>query len=84
MGQFKLNIPGLCGLNVGKRVGRHGTIFSLNYNILQYKCLKRPLFSKDLVVYSRPVENALKNGKPVVALESAIITHGMPYPDNLK
>ena len=30
------------------------------------------------------VENALRNNIPVVALESNIITHGMPYPENLK
>ena len=30
------------------------------------------------------VANALQNNIPVVALESTIITHGMPYPDNLK
>ncbi|MDR1948968.1 MAG: pseudouridine-5'-phosphate glycosidase, partial [Spirochaetaceae bacterium] len=29
------------------------------------------------------VEEALEGGKPVVALESTIISHGMPYPDNL-
>ncbi|MEO1749409.1 MAG: pseudouridine-5'-phosphate glycosidase, partial [Pseudomonadota bacterium] len=29
------------------------------------------------------VESALKNAEPVVALESTIITHGMPWPDNL-
>jgi pseudouridylate synthase len=28
------------------------------------------------------VSKALLNGKPVVALESTIITHGMPYPQN--
>jgi pseudouridylate synthase len=28
------------------------------------------------------VQDALVAGKPVVALESTIITHGMPYPDN--
>ena len=27
---------------------------------------------------------ALRDGKPVVALESTIISHGMPYPDNVK
>jgi pseudouridylate synthase len=31
---------------------------------------------------SSDVKNALAAGKPVVALESTIITHGMPYPDN--
>lgn len=29
-----------------------------------------------------PVAEALKAERPVVALESTIITHGMPYPDN--
>ena len=30
------------------------------------------------------VKEALLNHKPVVALESTIITHGMPYPENVK
>ena len=30
------------------------------------------------------VAEALKNGKPVVALESTIISHGMPYPKNVE
>ncbi len=30
------------------------------------------------------VAEALKNGKPVVALESTIISHGMPYPQNVE
>lgn len=29
------------------------------------------------------VQHALRNARPVVALESTIISHGMPYPDNL-
>ncbi len=29
------------------------------------------------------VEQALKLGKPVVALESTVITHGLPYPENV-
>ena len=32
---------------------------------------------------SPEVEAALRRGAPVVALESTIVTHGMPYPDNL-
>ncbi|MBT6508345.1 MAG: pseudouridine-5'-phosphate glycosidase, partial [Marinovum sp.] len=28
------------------------------------------------------VQDALNNSKPVVALESTIITHGMPWPEN--
>ena len=30
------------------------------------------------------VEEALKNNQPVVALESTIISHGMPYPKNIE
>ena len=30
------------------------------------------------------VQEALKNNKPVVALESTIISHGMPYPKNVE
>lgn len=33
---------------------------------------------------SAEVQQALDAGKPVVALESTIITHGMPYPQNLE
>lgn len=33
---------------------------------------------------SPAVEKALKEGKPVVALESTIISHGMPYPRNVE
>ena len=33
---------------------------------------------------SPEVEAALKAGKPVVALESTIISHGMPYPQNVE
>ena len=30
------------------------------------------------------IEEALKNGTPVVALESTILSHGMPYPENVE
>jgi pseudouridine-5'-phosphate glycosidase len=33
---------------------------------------------------SREVEDALRDGRPVVALESTIICHGMPYPQNVE
>lgn len=34
--------------------------------------------------YSTEVSAALKSGQPIVALESTIITHGMPYPQNIE
>ncbi|KIC48728.1 pseudouridine-5'-phosphate glycosidase [Tateyamaria sp. ANG-S1] len=37
-----------------------------------------------LFTTSPEVAGALENGTPVVALESTIITHGMPYPQNLE
>jgi len=36
------------------------------------------------IVYSREVQTARANGAPLVALESTIITHGMPYPGNIE
>ncbi|PIC78350.1 pseudouridine-5-phosphate glycosidase [Sporosarcina sp. P19] len=36
------------------------------------------------VSYSEEVKEAMKYGKPLVALESTIITYGMPYPENVK
>ena len=33
---------------------------------------------------SERVKNALKEGKPVIALETTIISHGMPYPKNVE
>ncbi|GGG58589.1 pseudouridine-5'-phosphate glycosidase [Salipiger pallidus] len=37
-----------------------------------------------LFTLSAPVAEALASGAPVVALESTIITHGMPWPQNLE
>ncbi len=36
------------------------------------------------IILSAAVESALKAGKPVLALESTVITHGLPYPQNLE
>lgn len=36
------------------------------------------------MAHSPEIRAALHEGRPVVALESTIITHGMPYPDNLE
>jgi len=36
------------------------------------------------IEYSTEVEHALKYNLPIVALESTIISHGMPYPENVK
>lgn len=46
--------------------------------------LKRDYSEKCEFGLCEEVKCALANKQPVVALESTIITHGMPYPDNLK
>lgn len=38
----------------------------------------------DFLIVSEEVAQALKNKRPVVALESTIISHGMPYPQNVE
>ena len=37
-----------------------------------------------LLALTDEVREALASGKPVVALESTIISHGMPYPKNVQ
>ena len=39
---------------------------------------------KKYVEYSDEVKKAMEEGKPVVALESTIFSHGMPYPQNIE
>lgn len=39
---------------------------------------------KEYLQISSEVKKALEDGKPVVALESTIISHGMPYPQNVE
>ncbi len=38
----------------------------------------------EYIKISKEVQNALDNNLPIVALESTIISHGMPYPKNLQ
>lgn len=42
------------------------------------------MMKRELLQMTPEVEEALAAGRPVVALESTIISHGMPYPENLK
>jgi len=40
------------------------------------------MLSPEYLNLSREVESAISSGKPVVALESTVIAHGLPRPDN--
>ncbi|MCD4838846.1 pseudouridine-5'-phosphate glycosidase [Neobacillus sedimentimangrovi] len=39
---------------------------------------------KQYLIFSEEVSAAKEQGKPIVALESTIISHGMPYPQNVQ
>lgn len=39
---------------------------------------------ENLLVYSKEVKEAKEKNQPIVALESTIISHGMPYPQNVE
>ena len=39
---------------------------------------------KDYLSITPEIEEAIKEGKPIVALESTILSHGMPYPQNVE
>ena len=48
-------------------------------------CAKSNVFGSDMNIKISPdVSSALSSGQPVVALESTILSHGMPYPRNLE
>ncbi|MDD5810103.1 MAG: pseudouridine-5'-phosphate glycosidase, partial [Clostridiales bacterium] len=39
---------------------------------------------KDYLSVAPEIQQAIDEGRPVVALESTILSHGMPYPENLE
>jgi hypothetical protein len=45
---------------------------------------RRRRLARSWLQLSEPVQAALRAGRAVVALESTIISHGMPYPQNLQ
>lgn len=42
------------------------------------------MIMKEYITLSEEVRTAKEQGKPIVALESTIISHGMPYPQNVQ
>ena len=48
------------------------------------KSLRLPAMLTDRLVVAPEVAQALADGRPVVALESTLISHGLPYPANLE
>ena len=62
---------------VKKSMRLHRTLSGLRH-IRRMTCIDRPV-----LVVSQEVSEAVRMGKPVVALESAVLSHGMPTPENL-
>lgn len=53
--------------------------------LVKHACRVGPVWGRPLSMQVAPaVAEAVQSGGPVVALESTIITHGMPYPQNLE
>jgi len=48
------------------------------------KFKKQDIINKDHLAIHLEIQEALAQGMPIVALESTIISHGMPYPENIK
>ena len=40
-------------------------------------------FGEKHIIVAEEIQTALNTGRPLVALESTVITHGLPYPENL-
>ena len=53
-------------------------------NLFAHKQQCQRWFHKKLVHVREDIKYAVEKCQPVVALESTIITHGMPYPDNIR
>ncbi|KAJ2084104.1 hypothetical protein H4R24_000313 [Coemansia sp. RSA 988] len=64
------------------RIGRCATASLQKARLVRHLSTRQSI--SPLVHLSSRVREALSNGEPVVALESTIISHGMPYPQNIE
>ncbi|XP_046583894.1 pseudouridine-metabolizing bifunctional protein C1861.05-like [Haliotis rubra] len=79
-------ITGTRGQQLSRLIARKISGYKSNIcpSVHKHKLSHGSAVSKNgLLQVSQEVEDAMHSGKPVVALESTIITHGMPYPDNV-
>ena len=65
----------------------------LSNRIRNFSIARRSMFSQSslssskgehLLTIQPEVQQALEDARPVVALESTIVAHGMPFPENLE
>ena len=58
--------------------------YSASITSTYFRIRKYTTASLSLLKILPEVSEALSSGKPVVALESTILAHGLPHPDNIK
>lgn len=57
-------------------------MFRVQKNLLHMRTFSTQIHS--LIDITPEIQKSLKSKAPLVALESTIITHGMPYPQNMQ
>ncbi|GFY61286.1 pseudouridine-5'-phosphate glycosidase [Trichonephila inaurata madagascariensis] len=75
--QFSKKIRKPC-FSLQNRLDKHGYFNGPN------KICRLSSSYQNFFKFSEEVSQSLSNNKPIVALESTVITHGLPYPENLK
>src|SRR5699024_6612447 len=60
------------------------TSYTVRQDLDEHQLLKNLEEMKQYLSITDEVQRALDENKPVVALESTIISHGMPYPQNVE
>ena len=70
----------LCKRQVKCLISSHVTMMSFNIRHAE----ARTCSSFPYMEISPEVADAVAARRPVVALETTLVTHGMPYPDNIK
>ncbi len=63
---------------------KRGKDIFTRFNFATFVWQKFTIMQKKFLERSTEVKDALNEGRPVVALESTIIAHGMPYPKNVE
>ncbi|KAJ8671003.1 hypothetical protein QAD02_002262 [Eretmocerus hayati] len=72
--------------NSARAKGHHTYSFPLQIHQNFIGMIKKTIYQSCrgmFLTFGEDVARAMENGCPIVALESTIITHGMPFPDNM-
>jgi pseudouridine-5'-phosphate glycosidase len=67
---------------ISSLIAHHSLLLAFNLSLVTCHCLK--VVNHDIFIFGSEVEAALAEGRGVVALESTVIAHGLPRPQNLE